>query len=236
VTFLSFDWTARSAGALERLARVARARLAAAAGSAAAAAAAGAHWAAALAALAAARGAAAAAWPGAYLRSLTPDAAFVVCQGFGMLVAAALSVAIIPCADSGGERAVAVAALPCVNSGGKRALAVAALPCADSGGERALALRPAGHVARCLPPPLPPPPPPPPPPPAQRKPTTRAAALAPPAPAVRSPPGALSGHAWLRALVPDIVELRFLRWLRTSWLQSKCRRVPLHTAAGQHAA
>jgi hypothetical protein len=203
------DWPACSAGALGRLARAARARLAAAAGSAAAAAAAGAERAAALAALAAARGAAAAAWPGEYLDTLTPDAAMVVGQGFSMLVAVALWFAIIPRADSGGERA----------------LAVAALTRADSRGERALALRPAGHVARCLPPPLPPPPPPP-----QRKPTTRAAVLALPAPAVRPRPGALSGHACLSALVPGIVELCFLRRLRTSWLQSKCRRVALHTA------
>ena len=163
------DWAARSAGTAGRLARAVRARLAAAAGSAGAAAAAAADRAAALAARGRrARGAAAAAWPGAYLRLLTPNAAFLLCQGFGMLVAAALSFAIIPIADSGRERAPAVAALPC----------------ADSGGERALALRPAGHVARCLPPlPLPPPPPPAPPP--QRKPSTRAAVLAPPAPAVR---------------------------------------------------
>jgi len=212
------DWPARSAGALGRLARAARARVAAAAGIAAAAAAAGAERAAALAALAAAHGAAAAAWPGEYLDRLTPDAAMVVGQGFGMLVAVAVWFATMPFADSGGERAVAVAALPC----------------ADSGGERALALRPAGHVARCLPPLLPPPPPPPPP---QRKPTTRAAVLAPPAPAVRSSPVApclaMPGCARLSLTWWSSASCAGLRWLGTSRLQSKCRRVALHTARRQ---
>jgi len=199
------------------VARAARARLAAAAGSAAAAAAAGAERAAALAALAAAHGAAAAAWPGEYLDRLTPDAAMVVGQGFGMLVAVAVWFATMPFADSGGERAVAVAALPC----------------ADSGGERALALRPAGHVARCLPPPPPPPPP-------QRKPTTRAAVLALPAPAVRSPPLApclaMPGCVRLSLTLWSSAGCASLRWLGTRGCRASVGVWRSTQLAGKHAA
>jgi len=91
-----------------------------------------------------------------------------------------------------------------------------------------------GHVARCLPPLLPPPPPPPPP---QRKPTTRAAVLAPPAPAVRSSPVApclaMPGCARLSLTWWSSASCAGLRWLGTSRLQSKCRRVALHTARRQ---
>jgi hypothetical protein len=100
------DWAARSAGAVQHLARVARARLVAAAGHAAAAATLGADRVAALAALAAARTAAAAAWPAACLAATTPAGACALFWALGMLMGA--GVAKIPwgrCADGGLQRA-----------------------------------------------------------------------------------------------------------------------------------